>query len=366
MKYSVAPVVRVAVSVVRPEDLPKLITALGMLSKSDPLVQTIVETTGEHIIACAGDLHLEICLNDLREYMGGAELKVGNPIVPFRETIMAPSSMTCLAKSPNHHNRLYATAEPLLPELVMAIDQGEITAKEETKGRARKMAEKYQWDLGEARKIWAFGPETIAPADATNILVDGTKGIQYLNEVRDSIVQSFGWATKEGVLANELLRGVRFTLLDAHLHPDRVHRGGGQLIPAAHRVFNGAQLVAQPRLMEPVFLVDIQCPQTAVSSVYNVLSQRRGVVLEAYPHEGTPLYSMKAHLPVIESFGFSEFLRAETSGEAFPQCTFDCWELMPEDPFAENSKTRKIVTQIRERKGLDKEVPSLDRFVDKL
>jgi elongation factor 2 len=77
MKFSVSPVVRVAVEPKNPADLPKLVEGLKRLSKSDPLVHCSIEESGEHIIAGAGELHLEICLNDLQqEFMNGTEIKV--------------------------------------------------------------------------------------------------------------------------------------------------------------------------------------------------------------------------------------------------------------------------------------------------
>lgn len=104
MKFSVSPVVRVAVEAKNPAEINKLVEAMKKLSKSDPCVQCSVEETGEHIIAGVGELHLEICLNDLRSYMK-SEIKVSPPIVPLRESVSQTSSIVCLAKSPNKHNR---------------------------------------------------------------------------------------------------------------------------------------------------------------------------------------------------------------------------------------------------------------------
>jgi elongation factor 2 len=126
MKYSVSPVVRVAIAPKNLADLPKLVDSLKKLSKSDPLVLCLLERTGEHIIACAGELHLEICLNDLREFMEEKELIVSEPVVPFKETVTDRSSMVCLSKSANRHNRLYMVSEPLESKLVEAIETGEI------------------------------------------------------------------------------------------------------------------------------------------------------------------------------------------------------------------------------------------------
>ena len=116
------------------------------------------------------------------------------------------------------------------------------------------MSDKYDYDLTEARKIWCFGPDGTGP----NILVDCTKGVQYLNEIKDSVVAGFQWASKEGVLSEENLRGVRFNIFDVTLHADAIHRGGGQIIPITRRCLYACLLTASPRLMEPVYLCEIQ------------------------------------------------------------------------------------------------------------
>jgi len=363
MKFSVSPVVRVAVEPKNPADLPKLVEGLKRLSKSDPLVQITVEESGEHVIAGAGELHLEICIKDLQDdFMNGAEIKVSEPVVSFRETVVAESSEVCLSKSPNKHNRLYVVASPLAEGLPEAIDKGEVTPKDEVKARARVLAETYGWDVAEARKIWAFGPNT----DGPNVLVDCTKGVQYLNEIKDSCIAALQWVSREGVLTNENMRGIRFNLMDVVLHADAIHRGGGQIIPTARRVFFAAQLTATPRLMEPIFAVDITCPQTAVGGIYAVMNRRRGQIVEEVQRFGTPLLIVKCFLPVQESFGFTAALREATSGQAFPQCVFDHWKVVNGDPFEAGSIANKIIAGTRKRKGLPDEVPPLDRFLDKL
>jgi elongation factor 2 len=363
MKFSVSPVVRVAVEPKNPADIPKLVEGLKRLSKSDPLVQCSIEESGEHIVAGAGELHLEICIKDLQEeYMGGAEIKVSEPVVSFRETVTGESDQVCLSKSPNKHNRLYVVAKPLEEGLSEVIDAGTINSREDPKTRARKLAEDYGWDVAEARKIWAFGPNT----DGPNILVDCTKGVQYLNEIKDSCVAALQWVTKEGVLTNENMRGIRFNLMDVVLHADAIHRGGGQIIPTARRVFFAAQLTAKPRLMEPIFLVEIQCPQAVVGGIYGVMNRRRGQIIEEIQRIGTPMTNVKCHLPVTESFGFTADLRANTGGQAFPQCVFDHWKVVNGDPYEDGTKAKEMVMGTRKRKGLPDEIPPLDRFLDKL
>jgi elongation factor 2 len=253
MKYSVSPVVRVAVEPKNASDLPKLVEGLKKLSKSDPLVICTTEASGEHIIAGCGELHIEICLKDLVEEYAKCEIKKGDPVVSFRETVQATSSQICLSKSPNKHNRLFVTAEPLGDELTNAIEAEEVSPKQDVKIRSRLMADTYGWDVNDAKKVWCFGPET----SGANLLVDMTKACQFLNEIRDSMEAAFQWATKEAVMSEENMRGIKFNVLDIALHADAIHRGGGQIIPTARRVFYGAQLTAEPRFQEPVFLCEI-------------------------------------------------------------------------------------------------------------
>merc|ERR1712008_87558 len=171
MKFSVSPVVRVAVRCKNPADLPKLVEGLKRLSKSDPMVQIFSEESGEHIIAGAGELHLEICLKDLEEDHACVPIVKSDPVVSYRETVTEESSVMCLSK---------------------------------------------------------------------------------------------------------------------------------------------------------------------------------------------------AYLPVNESFGFDSDLRAATGGQAFPQCCFDHWQTIEQDPLIEGSLSNKIVLATRERKGLSGELPPLDRYLDKL
>eukprot|EP00064_Thunnus_orientalis_P009512 superscaffoldBa00001214_g9536 len=301
MKFSVSPVVRVAVEAKNPADLPKLVEGLKRLAKSDPMVQCIIEESGEHIIAGAGELHLEICLKDLEEDHACIPLKKSDPVVSYRETVSEESDQMCLSKSPNKHNRLFMKSRPFPDGLAEDIEKGDVSARQELKTRARYLADKYEWEVTEARKIWCFGPDGTGP----NLMIDMTKGVQYLNEIKDSVVAGFQWATKE-------------------------------------------------------------CPEQVVGGIYGVLNRKRGHVFEESQVMGTPMFVVKAFLPVNESFGFTADLRSNTGGQAFPQCVFDHWQILQGDPSDPTSKPSQIVADIRKRKGLKEGIPALDNYLDKL
>merc|ERR1711971_901782 len=362
MKFSVSPVVRVAVEPRNAADLPKLVEGLKRLAKSDPMVQCMIEESGENIIAGAGELHLEICLKDLEEDHACIPLKKSDPVVSYRETVSEESSIMCLSKSPNKHNRLFMKATPMPDGLAEDIEDGKVNPRDDFKIRGRYLADTYEYDITEARKIWCFGPDTNGP----NLMIDCTKGVQYLNEIKDSVVAGFQWASKEGVLCDENLRAVRFNIYDVTLHADAIHRGGGQIIPTVRRVLYASMLTAEPRLMEPVYLVEIQCPENAVGGIYGVLNRRRGHVFEEAQTPGTPMFVVKAYLPVNESFGFTADLRSNTGGQACPQCMFDHWQVLPGCPLSDGTKPNQIVEECKKRKGLKPGPPSLDNYLDKM
>jgi elongation factor 2 len=165
------------------------------------------------------------------------------------------------------------------------------------------------------------------------------------------------------------------------------------------------QLTGKPGLLEPVYSVEIQCPEVAIGGIYGVLNRRRGHVVEESRVAGTPMYVVKAFLPVNESFGesllcsqiracivslsvflrfprclsriltycrsirclgFTADLRSNTGGQAFPQCVFDHWQTLPGNPLAANEKAGQVVAAARKRKGLSAEPFPLDHFLDKL
>jgi elongation factor 2 len=362
LKYSVSPVVRVAVSPKNATDLPKFVEGLTKLSKSDPLLQVNKEETGQYIIAGCGELHVEIALHSLEKEYAKVPIVVSEPVVGYMETISKRFDQPILSKSTNKHNRLFCTAEPLDQELVDAIERGEIGPNNDPKQRSKILVEQFGWDKEDTLKLWCFGMDNTS----ANVLVDMTKGIQYMTEIRDSVQTAFQTVTTEGVLCGEGMRKLRFNIHDAVIHSDPAHRGGGQIIEMARRVFYACELNAEPRLQEPVFQAEITVPYDSTGGVYQCLNQRRGTIIDEEVVTGSPLALIRAYLPVSESFGFAEFLRSNTGGRAFPQCVFHHWDDYSGDPLDETTKAYEIVKAIRKRKGMKDELPNISMYVDKL
>lgn len=360
MAFTVSPVVSVAVTCKNPADLPKFTRGLELLTKSDPLCVVKHEAeTSEIVISGAGELHLEICIHDLREfYAKGVNISVSDPVVPYRETITVRSNQTSLAKSPNNHNRIYMIAEPLSAELVELLEKKDIHDRMDKKELADKLSN-YGVPKNEGVKLWRIGE-----VHHGNMLIDNTKGVQYLNEIKDNCVNGMEWVTGSGPLCEEPCRGVKFSIQDVVLHADNIHRGGGQIIPASRSVCYASMLCAEPRLMEPVYLCIITCPNEMAGSIYGIVNQRRGEVFDE--SRGDNMATIKVYLPVAESIGFTEYLRSETGGKAFPQCQFSHWAVINSDPLEEGSKANEIVKSVRKRKGLKEEIPKYEDYNCKL
>ncbi|GFS72205.1 116 kDa U5 small nuclear ribonucleoprotein component [Nephila pilipes] len=375
LKFNTNSVIKIAVEPVNPSELPKMLGGLRKVNKSYPLLSTKIEESGEHIILGTGELYLDCVMHDLRKMYSEIDIKVADPVVCFCETVVETSSLKCFAETPNKKNKLTMIAEPLEKGLAEDIENEVVQINWNRKRLGEFFQTKYDWDLLAARSIWAFGPDTTGP----NILVDDTLPSEVdkslLSMVKDSIVQGFQWATREGPLCEEPIRNVKFKILDAVIAGEPIHRGGGQIIPTARRVAYSAFLMATPRLMEPYNFVEVQAPADCVSAVYTVLARRRGHVTQDAPVPGSPLYTIKAFIPAIDSFGFETDLRTHTQGQAFCLSVFHHWQIVPGDPLDKSivirplepqpapHLAREFMIKTRRRKGLSEDV-SINKFFD--
>ncbi|XP_038044733.1 116 kDa U5 small nuclear ribonucleoprotein component-like [Patiria miniata] len=375
LKFNTSSVIKIAVEPVNPSELPKMLDGLRKINKSYPLITTKVEESGEHVVLGTGELYLDCVMHDLRKMYSEIDIKVADPVVAFCETVVETSSLKCFAETPNKKNKLTMIAEPLEKGLAEDIESEVVQINWNRKRLGEFFQTKYDWDLLAARSIWAFGPDTTGP----NILVDDTLPSEVdkalLNSVKDSIVQGFQWGTREGPLCDEPIRNVKFKILDAVIAGEPIHRGGGQIIPTARRVAYSAFLMATPRLMEPYYFVEVQAPADCVSAVYTVLARRRGHVTQDAPVPGSPLYTIKAFIPAIDSFGFETDLRTHTQGQAFCLSVFHHWQIVPGDPLDKSivirplepqpamHLAREFMIKTRRRKGLSEDV-SINKFFD--
>jgi len=334
------PVVTVAIEAKHTKDLPKLVDVLRTVAKADPSIQVeINQETGEHLMSGMGELHLEITnYRIVNEHK--VEIKTSQPIVVFRECVGGKGG-PFEGKSPNKHNRFYVEVEPLEPAIVAAIRAGEIDVEGRIKD-SKAVAKKLQ-DLGmerdEARGIVSFL--------GTNVLLDTTKGIQYLHETMELVKEAYEEAMNRGPLANEKCMGMKVKLVDAKLHEDSIHRGPAQVIPAARSAIYGSMCQAGRVLYEPIQKVFINVPEDMMGNAIREVQQRRGII-EDMKQDGE-MTIVQAKCPVAEMFGFAASIRSATSGRALWSTENSGFEQMPREV------QEKTVPAIRQRKGLKPE-----------
>jgi elongation factor 2 len=347
IKYVSEPVVTIAVEPKHPKDLPKLVEALRRITVEDPnLIVKINEETGETLMAGMGVLHLEIATSLLQE--AGLDITTTQPLINYRETIRSKAG-PIMSKSPNKHNKIFMRVEPLDENIVDLIRSGHVKEDMDRKEMAKILREK-GWSADEARSVAALDV-------SGNILIDETKGVQFIQESMDSIKSGFDDVLHSGPIAHESVRGVKFVLHHFVPHEDPAHRGLAQLMPATRRAMLGSMLIADPVLLEPLLGIEIKCPQEQIGTVAGILSGKRGKLLNV--EQKGVISIIQGEVPASETFDLSEVMRGGTAGKAMWNTFFKTWQPVPQSIF------KNLILEIRKRKGLNPEPPTPDEFIDK-
>jgi elongation factor 2 len=345
LKHYSEPVMTVAVEAKNMKDLPKLVEVLRQVAKEDPtLVITINEETGEHLISGMGELHLEIICGRIKRDKG-VEIVTSPPIVVYRETVTGRVE-NVEGKSPNRHNRFYFTLEPLADEVVDAIKKGDVSMNQQAIER-RDALLKVGFDKDDAKAVKMI--------KGTNVLIDKTKGIQYLNETMELIIEGIGEALAGGPLADEPVQNLKMSLTDVKLHEDAIHRGPAQVIPAVRGAIKGGMLLAGDSLLEPVQKLQITVPMDQMGAATSQIQGRRGQVFDMQSEGDT--ISVVGKAPVAELFGFAGDIRSATEGRAMWNTEFAGFELVP------NNMVKEVVVGIRKRKGLKEVMPTPNDYL---
>ena len=339
------PVVTVAVEAKNTKDLPKLIEVLRQVGKEDPTVRVeINEETGEHLISGMGELHLEIITYRIDEK--GVEIETSEPIVVYRETI-AGKAGPVEGKSPNKHNKFYIEIEPLEDSVFKAILEGDI---KEGRVKGKELASKFT-ELGltkdESKKVWDVYKRSL--------FINMTRGIQYLDEIKELLLEGFESAMDDGPIAREKVMGIKISLKDAKIHEDAVHRGPAQVLPAIRKAVYGSIMLAQPTLLEPIQKVYINVPQDYMGAATREIQNRRGQIVDM-SQEGD-MATIESKVPVAEMFGFAGDIRSAAEGRCLRSTESAGFERLPR----ELQKT--IIREIRERKGLSPEPYGPDHYL---
>jgi elongation factor 2 len=342
------PVVTIAVEAKHMKDLPKVVEVLRQTAKEDPTLRVkIDEQTGEHLLSGMGELHLEVITNRIKA--GGLAIETSPPIVVYRETV-TENYGPLEGKSPNKHNKFSVSVEPLEKKVYDAVVSGDISEgrrKDRSKDLRAQLVE-LGMDNEEAKRI--------IHVYKGNLFVDMTRGVQHLDEVLELLFDGFEQVVDNGPLAGEPVTMMKVKLTDAALHEDAIHRGPAQIYPAIKRPMYACMLRAKPSMLEPVQNVWIDVPQDYMGSVTRELQRRRGIVGEMTQKDD--LMTIESKMPVGESFGFAGDIRGASEGHALWSTENAGFERLPTElQFA-------IIGKIRDRKGLKKELPKAEEYLD--
>ena len=343
IKHLFEPVVTKSIEPKNPMELPKLVDTLKRLGREDPtLIVKINQETGEYLVSGLGELHLEIKVeHKLRDL--GIDVEMSKPIVVYRETIFEKSP-EIEGKSPNKHNKMDIQVEPLEDGVYQAMLDGELQSEGEIKRKNVELFQKFKrfgMDYDEAKSIQTMHNKSV--------LLDVTKGIQFLNEVSEMIKDAFKDVMDDGPLTREPCTKLKVKLEDAELHEDPVHRGEGQIRPAVRWGIRQAMLSAGAQLLEPKQIIRIDIPSELIGESIREVENRRGQIIDMKEERGASVITAK--LPVSEMFGFDATLKSATSGRGFYSLVETKFERVPKELFEETVKA------IRKRKGLPEDIP---------
>lgn len=347
VKYISEPVVQIAIEPKHPKDLPKLVDTLRQLTIEDPnLVVKIDEESGETIIAGMGVLHLDVAVHRIQDTK--IEIITSEPLINYRETVKG-SCEAVMAKSPNRHNKIFMKVEPIEPNIAQMLRTGEISELKD-KTVVADLLKKEGWDNDTIKRVMKFDSRG-------NVLINGTKGVQFVHESTDSINSGFEDVMKEGPLCREQMRDCKFTFTHFVPHEDTAHRGLSQLGPASRRACMGAVLTAGTTILEPMLAIEVRVPTDLVGNVATVISGKRGKVLDMQQKGASSI--IIGEIPASETFTLSDDMRGQTQGRATWNTSFKAWSEVPKSMFA------TAIADIRKRKGLAPEPPGLSEFIDK-
>ena len=350
IRHYTDPVVTVAVEPKSLKDLPKFLSALRSLAKADASLEVSINNeTGESLLAGMGELHLEITTYRI-EVEQGIAVNISSPIVVYRECVDGDNKGSPFeGKSPNRHNRFYIEVESLPEQFVNAIRKGDIPEGTVKDGKAfGRLCAEHGMDKDQMTKTYLV--------HGTSVFVNDTKGIQYLHETKELLMEAFRDVCKKGPLAEEPMMGVMVRLVDAKLHEDAIHRGPAQVIPAMRNATKGAMVRAKTVILEPIQKIFVTVPNDWLGQVTREISQRRGVI-DDMPAEGSST-TVIGKIPVAETFGFSNDIRAASQGRAIWNTENEGFKPVPP------SMMNDVVISIRQRKGLKLEVPGQSYYAD--
>jgi len=263
------PVISVAVEPKSIPDQEKMGIALGKLAQEDPSFRVETdEESGQTIISGMGELHLDILVERMRREFN-VEANIGKPQVAYREsirkTVEIEGKFVRQTGGRGQYGHVWLKLEP------MDTEDGE---------------------------IYEFVDE----------IVGGAVPREYINAVKKGI----GEQMQNGVIAGYPLIGVKATLFDGSYHEVDSNEMAFK-IAGSMALRDGAK-IADPALLEPIFMVEVVTPEDYMGDVVGDLNRRRGMIHAMDENPAGKI--VRASVPLGEMFGYATSLRSATQGRA--------------------------------------------------
>ncbi len=306
-----------------------------------------------------GEFHASIIIERLRSMAKEAEFQTDYHF-QLRESVTEMSSKMSVAVTPNKHNRFWIKMEPLNDDALKTTDTLN-TSRQITD--VADLLKTIGLDEQTASNTWYICPENVETEQSTNIFTNYTKNVLSIDEekIQKLIKSGFVYATQEGALCGEPLRGTKTNLYEANVYS---RNGYTAILPAVKRVMKAAQLRAKPILLEPVFKMEMKIDHANLEKVKEILIKRRAFNISEEKC-GKICSFITGFLPAIESIGLMKELLEECKHPVYPQMLFDHWKVIEGDPLTEGSLANKIMMQTRQRKEMSLSIPKPEDFEDK-
>ena len=228
----------------------------------------------------ATERHIEAFLKHLDKDLYEGFLKPTSTTLVYREAVSRASKEVSIV-TPNKHNRIYLKVEPLCPTLLQKYTHSQTAydhlieqLDDQQPALTRLLVEQLGVDPTEAKAVLAFGGASFG----ANMLVDGTEGCQFLEEIKRSLAAALSIVASASLLTEEKCHGLKVTITDAYLVADAIHRGGGQMIPAVRRGICAAMLSAGTVLLEPIYEVQLYSLPKSLDATLAFIKEKKGTV----------------------------------------------------------------------------------------
>jgi elongation factor G len=295
------PTIQASLNIMAKGEEDKVAAGLAALHEEDPtFLHRVDSELHQTIISAQGELHLEVVVGRLRRRFN-AHVELGEPRIPYRETIKAP------ADSRYRH-------------------------KKQTGG------------AGQFAEVW-MKIEPL-PRDSGVEFTESLSGQNVDRVFVPSVEDGVQNACKEGILAGYKVVDVKIDFYDGKMHPVDSKDIAFQI--AGYFAFKEAFMKARPCLLEPIHQIEVRIPEDCLGKVMGDISSRRGRIL-GVDTEG-PFQVIKAQVPARELYRYSSTLRALTAGRGIHAESLNHYEEMPREmelKVIEEAKKRKAENQAK-------------------